>query len=84
MMSWLAVQLLWTLTDIVVGVVVMRLSVVVATRLCQAKVETFIMWTGQIQAIDTAEVQPRVGARIWRGQTNLICHKPDVQSLKPT
>ena len=73
------------LSNIVVAVAVLWLSVVVATRLGQTEVETLIVsWAGEVQPIDTAEVQARVGSRIWRGQTHLICHKPDVKSLKPT
>ena len=65
-------------------VVIMLRCSVVGTWLSQTQVETFIVRTGQIQAIDTAQVQTRVGTRIRRRQTNLLSHKPDVQTFKPT
>ena len=41
-----------------------------------SEVEALIMGAGQVQAIDTAQVQAIVGARVGRGQTNLVSGKP--------
>ena len=40
------------------------------------EVEALIVGAGQVQAIDTAQVQPIVGTRVGRGQTNLFSGKP--------
>ena len=40
------------------------------------EVEALIVGAGQVQAIDTAQVQPIVRTRVGRGQTNLFSDKP--------
>ena len=54
----------------------------VEALLCQVK--SLIVWTCEVQTIDIAEVQSSTWTRIRRRQTNLICSKSDVQSLKST
>ena len=42
------------------------------------EVEALIVGAGQVQAIDTAQVQPIVRTRVGRGQTNLFSGKPGI------
>ena len=67
-------------TAVVVGVVgaprYVTVAAVAEVETLLGEVEALVVGAGQVQAIDTAQVQPIVGTRVGRGQTNLVSGKP--------
>ena len=67
-------------TAVVVGVVgapgYVTVAAVAEVETLLGEVEALVVGAGQVQAIDTAQVQPIVGTRVRRGQTNLVSGKP--------
>ena len=62
-------------TDIVAGAEVETLL---------REVEPLVVGAGQVQAVDTAEVQPGVGGRVGGREAQLLRGEPDVQLLERT
>ena len=67
-------------TAVVVGVVgapgYVTVAAVAEVETLLGEVEALVVGAGQVQAIDTAQVQPIVGTRVGRGETNLVSGKP--------
>ena len=78
----LNIDIISMLTDTAAVVCVVRapgyvaVAAVAEVETLLGEVEALIVGAGQVQAIDTAQVQPIVGTRVGRGQTNLFSGKP--------